>query len=124
MPLSRRGAQQSGYGFSPRGRGERVHCGAVGQREQKYAIDLEQMSPHGAAAAQAAETSRARTVVYSDKTPVAAIVPFSDLNKLEPAEPTEGGMDPLLSLCGSCRQDVFVDGILGDFGKTMLFHRH
>ncbi|MBW2528542.1 MAG: hypothetical protein JRI23_30495 [Deltaproteobacteria bacterium] len=92
-------------------------------RTKKYAIELDQMSEHGAAAAQAAESSRARTVVYCDKTPVAAIVPFDDLARLEPAQPTETGTDPLLSLCGACRQDAFVDAVLGDFGSTMLYRR-
>lgn len=92
-------------------------------RAKKYAIDLEQMSDPGAAAAQAAESSRARTVIYSDKTPVAAIVPFDELGKLEPTEPTESGSDPLLSLCGACRQDTFVDAVLADFGHTMLYRR-
>jgi hypothetical protein len=95
----------------------------VASRTQKYAIDLEQMSAHGAAAAQAAESARARTVIYCDKTPIAAIVPFDELTKLEPTEPTESGSDPLLSLCGSCRQDTFVDSVLGDFGSTMLYRR-
>ena len=97
------------------------YIAAVSARSQKYAIDLEQMSPHGAAAAQAAETTRARTVIFSDKTPVAAIVPHDDLSRLEPADPAEGGADPLLSLCGSCQQDTFVDHVLTDFGTTMLF---
>lgn len=95
----------------------------MSSRTKRYAIDLGQMSVHGAAAAQAAESSRATTIIYGDDTPVAAIVPVDELSKLAPPEPTEPGSDPLLSLCGACRQDGFVDSILGDFGATLLYRR-
>ena len=84
---------------------------------------LEQLSARGIAAAEAAELSRARTVIYRDETPIAAIVPFEDLVVLDPADPAETGPDPLLSLCGSCRQDEFVDRVAGNLNKTLLFSR-
>jgi hypothetical protein len=90
---------------------------------QKYGMPVEQLSPRGSAAAEAAELTRARTVIYRDETPIAAIVPFEDLEALDPTDPAEAGPDPLLSLCGACRQDLFVDSVIGDFGRTMLF-RH
>lgn len=89
----------------------------------KYAIELEQMSAPGAGAAEAAEGAGARTLICSDETPVAAIVPWSDVAGIEPADPGGAAVDPLLSLCGACCQDLFVDGLVTDFGKTMLFHK-
>jgi len=90
---------------------------------QKYGMAVGELSARALAAVEAAETTRARTVIYRDKTPVAAIMPIDDLEAVEPSDPAEAGPDPLLSLCGSCRQDVFADSMLGDFGKTMLFRR-
>jgi len=90
---------------------------------QKYGMAVQELSARGVAAAEAAEVSRARTIIYRDQTAIAAIVPNEDLEILDPADPGEVGPDPLLSLCGACRQDLFVDSLLGDFGKTMLFRR-
>jgi hypothetical protein len=90
---------------------------------QKYGMPLEQLTPRGIAAAEAAELNRARTIIYRDETPIAAIVPFEDLEVLDPSDPAEAGPDPLLSLCGSCRQDQFVDSVIGNLNRTMLFSR-
>ena len=90
---------------------------------QKYGMAVDQLGARGVAAAEAAELTRARTVVYRDEVPIAAIVPFEDLELLDPTDPAEAGPDPLLSLCGSCRQDLFVDSLVGDLGRTMLFRR-
>jgi hypothetical protein len=86
-------------------------------------MSVEQVATRGRAAVEAAELQRARTVVFRDASPIAAIVPSADLELLEPADPGESGPDPLLSLCGSCRHDVFVDNVLSDFNRTMLFRR-
>jgi hypothetical protein len=86
-------------------------------------MSIEQVATRGRAAVEAAEIGRSRTVVFRDASPIAAIVPVEDLQLLEPADPGESGPDPLLSLCGSCRHDVFVDTVLGDFHRTMLFRR-
>lgn len=90
---------------------------------QKYGLELDQLSAHGQAAVQAAERVGSRTVIYRDKAAVAAIVPGRDLEKLEANEPTEAGPDPLLSLCGTCSHDVFVDQMNADMSRTALFRR-
>jgi hypothetical protein len=79
---------------------------------QKYGIAVEQLTGQGQAAAQAAERIGARTIIYREKTPIAAVVPLGDLLQLEP-DPGENGDDPLLSLCGTCSSDRFVDRLSG-----------
>jgi len=88
---------------------------------QKYGIAVEQLSGPGAAAVQAAERMRARTLIYRDKIPVAAVIPVEELESLESPEPAQPGQDPLLSLCGTCNDDAFVDSLLSDLSQTMLF---
>lgn len=90
---------------------------------ERYGITVEQMSAHGKAAVRAAERLSANTVVYRDQVAVAAIVPAISLARLEPPDPGAGGEDPLLSLCGTCTDDAFVDQ-LGELGTTMLFRRY
>ncbi len=89
---------------------------------EKYGVSVDQMSPHGRAAAQAAERLQATTIVYRDKVPVAAIIPMEHLEKLDPPDPGAGGEDPLLSMCGTCNHDAFVDQMF-DLGHTILFRR-
>ncbi|MBW2456584.1 MAG: hypothetical protein JRI68_18850 [Deltaproteobacteria bacterium] len=89
---------------------------------QKYGISVDQMSEHGRAAAQAAERLQSTTVVYRDKVPVAAIIPMEDLERLDPPDPGAGGDDPLLSMCGTCNNDAFVDQ-MSDMSHTVLFRR-
>jgi hypothetical protein len=89
----------------------------------KYGIEVDQLSAHGQAAVRAAERHEARTIIYRDQVPLAAIVPASDLNKLDTPDPGESGSDPLLALAGTCHHDVFVDQFHSDLGSTMLFRR-
>lgn len=90
---------------------------------QKYGIPLEDLAGHCLDAVDAAERSRARSVVTRDGQPVAAIVPISDLDKIEPPDPALGGVDPLLALCGTCRHDEFVDTLFTDLARTNLWGR-
>jgi hypothetical protein len=87
----------------------------------KYGVDIEQLSAHGQAAVRAAEQLSARTLIFRDQVPLAAIIPVEDLDKLEPRDPGEGGADPLLSLCGKCDNDAFVDHFNSELSKTALF---
>ena len=89
---------------------------------QKYGILLEQLAPHGQAAVQAAERAGARTIIYRDKVPVAAVVPAHELNELSVSF-DDSNPDPLLSLCGTCQQDTFVDALMGELTRTVLFKR-
>jgi hypothetical protein len=88
---------------------------------QKYGLTIDQLGPHAQAAAQAAERLGARTIVYRDQVPIAAFVPMSDIAQLDPPDPGASGEDPLLSLCGTCSSDAFVDGMRGELGTTMMF---
>lgn len=90
---------------------------------QKYGIPVAEVSAHCLDAVDAAERVRARTLVTRDGHPIAAIVPMSDLDKIDPPDPAVDGVDPLLALCGTCRHDEFVDSFLGDFSRTGLWHR-
>ena len=88
---------------------------------KKFGIDVEQMSAHGRAAVRAAERMSARTIIYREQVPLAAIVPATDVAKLDPNDPGAGGDDPLLSLCGTCDNDAFVDMMNDDLSRTTLF---
>lgn len=90
---------------------------------QKYGIPLADLPAHCLDAVDAAERSRARTLVVRNGTSVAAIVPMTDLDKIDPPDPGAGGGDPLLALCGACRHDAFVDSLVADFSKTGLWQR-
>lgn len=91
--------------------------------QRTYGISIEALSPQAQSAAAAAERTLARTLIFRDGVPVAAIVSMEDVRALEPADPGESGQDPLLGLCGSCQDDFFVDALLGDFSQTVLFRR-
>ncbi len=93
---------------------------AMGQSQ--YGLEVDQLSAHGQAAVRAAEQLGARTVIFRDRLPVAALVAAEDLERLEPRDPGEGGTDPLLALCGKCDNDAFVDQF-NDLSKTRLFDR-
>ena len=58
-----------------------------------------------------------------DGHPIAAIVPMTDLDRIEPPDPGAGGVDPLMALCGACRHDDFVQGLVADFTKSGLWQR-
>jgi hypothetical protein len=79
---------------------------------QKYGIPLSDLPTHCLDAVDAAERSRARTLVTRNGQAVAAIVPMIDLDAVDPPDPGAGGADPLLALCGACRDDPFVDALL------------
>ena len=89
----------------------------------KYGIPLEALPTHCLDAIDVAERSRARTVVTRNGYAVAAIVPISDLDKIDPPDPSIGGADPLLALAGACRHDAFVDALATDLSRTGLWHR-
>ena len=67
--------------------------------------------------------SSSRTLVTRGGHAIAAIVPMTDLDKIDPPDPAVGGVDPLLALCGACRHDAFVDSLVVDFSKTGLWNR-
>ncbi len=90
---------------------------------QKYGIPFPDLPAHCQDAADAAERARARTLVVRDGHPIAAIVPMTDLDRIEPPDPGAGGVDPLLALCGACRHDEFVESLVSDFSKTGLWQR-
>lgn len=90
---------------------------------QKFGLEVAQLSAHCQAAVQAAERLHARTVIYRERVPVAAVIPVDDLERLEPSDPSDAGPDPLLSLCGTCHHDLFVDQMNADMSRTVLFRR-
>ena len=88
---------------------------------QKYGIPLGDLPGHCLDAVDAAERTRARTLVVRGAHAVAAIVPISDFDRIDPPDPGAGGQDPLLALCGSCRHDDFVDSFVSDLNQTSLW---
>jgi antitoxin (DNA-binding transcriptional repressor) of toxin-antitoxin stability system len=88
---------------------------------QKYGIPFRELPAHCQDAVDAAESARSRTLVTRDGRPVAAIVPMTDLDRIDPPDPGAGGVDPLLTLCGACRHDAFVDALVDDAGATTLW---
>ncbi len=90
---------------------------------QKYGIPFADLPAHCQDAVDASERSHARTLVTRDGQAIAAIVPMTDLDRIDPPDPSAGGVDPLLALCGACRHDAFVDSLVHDFMKTGLWHR-
>ncbi len=88
---------------------------------QKYGLTVDQLGPHGQGAAQAAERMGARTIIYRDQVPIAAVIPMSDMAQLDPPDPGQSGEDPLLSLCGTCQSDMFVEGLRGELTSTVMF---
>lgn len=89
----------------------------------KYGIPLADLPAHCLDAVDAAERTRARTLVVRSGQAVAAIVSMPDLDKIDPPDPSAGGPDPLLALCGACRHDTFVDSLVRDFSSTGLWVR-
>jgi hypothetical protein len=84
----------------------------------KYGIPLADLPSHCLDAVDAAERNHSRTLVVRGAQAVAAIVPMADLDRIDPPDPGAGGADPLLALCGKCRHDEFVDGLISDLGQT------
>lgn len=89
----------------------------------KYGIPLADLPTHCLDAVDAAERSRARTLIVREGQAVAAIVPMPDLDRVDPPDPSASGSDPLLGLCGACRHDEFVDSLTSDLSKTSLWNR-
>jgi hypothetical protein len=90
---------------------------------QKYGIPLADLPTHCVDAVEAAERARARTLIVRGGQAVAAIVPMTDVDKVDPPDPTSDGADPLLALCGACHHDAFVDSLVMDIARTGLWHR-
>lgn len=88
---------------------------------QKYGIPVTDLPAHCLDAVDAAERTRARTVVVRSGVAIAAIVSMTDLDKIDPPDPSAGTADPLLALCGACRHDAFVDSFVADFSKSGLW---
>ena len=102
----------------------RDRSGSFERVTQKYGIPFPDLPAHCQDAVDAAERAHSRTLVTRDGRAVAAIVSMPDLDRIEPPDPAgSGGVDPLLALCGACRHDEFVDGLVSDFSKTGLWQR-
>jgi hypothetical protein len=86
---------------------------------QKYGIPFPELPVHCQAAVDAAESAHARTLVTRDGRAVAAIVPMTDLDRIDPPNPAVGGVDPLLTLCGACGHDAFVDAVIDPEATTL-----
>lgn len=82
----------------------------------RFGLPLQELAARGVQAVELAERSQASTVLLRDGQPVAAIVPLDLLDRIDPPDPGASGADPLLSLCGSCRRDAFVDQYLAAIG--------
>jgi hypothetical protein len=90
---------------------------------QKYGIPVSDLPTHCLDAVDAAERARSRTLITRAGQAIAAIVPMSDLDRVDPPDPGATGVDPLLALCGTCHHDTFVDALVLDFTKTGLWNR-
>ena len=88
---------------------------------QKYGIPLADLPGHCLDAVDAAERTRARTLIVRGAQAVAALIPMADFDKIDPPDPGAAGQDPLLALCGSCRHDDFVDAFVSDLNQTSLW---
>ncbi|MSP24246.1 MAG: hypothetical protein EXR75_03585 [Myxococcales bacterium] len=77
----------------------------------EYGIAIEQLAEGAHPAVLAAERSGAHTLVFRGSQAVAAIVPMRTLIDRDGALATTDGTDPLLSLCGTCGADAFVDAL-------------
>ena len=88
---------------------------------QKYGIPFADLPTHCLDAVDAAERTRARTLIVRGAQAIAAIVPMSDFDQIDPPDPGASGQDPLLALCGACRHDDFVDSFGSDLNQTTLW---
>lgn len=88
---------------------------------QKYGIPFSDLPSHCLDAVDAAERTRARTLIVRGAQAIAAIVPMNDFDQIDPPDPGASGQDPLLALCGSCRHDSFVDAFMADLHQTTLW---
>ncbi len=74
----------------------------------KYGIPVADLPSHCLDAVDAAERSLSRTLIVRDGHAIAAIVPMSDLDRVDPPDPSVNGADPLVALAGTCQHDDFV----------------
>jgi hypothetical protein len=88
---------------------------------QKYGIPAADLPAHCLDAVDAAERTRARTLIVKGSQAVAAIVPMSDFDQIDPPDPGASGHDPLLALCGACRHDDLVEAFVSDLNETSLW---
>ncbi|MBK8253880.1 MAG: hypothetical protein IPK82_14610 [Polyangiaceae bacterium] len=88
---------------------------------QKYGIPLSDLPSHCLDAVDAAERTRARTLIVRGAQAVAAIVSMADFDQIDPPDPGASGHDPLLALCGACRHDELVDSFISDLNQTTLW---
>ncbi len=77
----------------------------------EYGLALTDLTGAAHAAALAAERTGARTLIFRGREPIAAVVPMSELAELGAAATSPDEPDPLLSLCGTCGADAFVDAL-------------
>lgn len=89
----------------------------------KYGIPLHDLPSHCLDAVDAAERSLSRTLIVREGHAVAAVVPMSDLDRIDPPDPASNGSDPLVAICGTCRHDEFVDSLTEDLAHTSMWAR-
>ena len=87
----------------------------------RYGLPLPDLAARAIDAVEAAERTQAVTVVLRDGAAVAAVVPVDVLDRVDPPDPGAMGGEPLLSLCGTCRLDTFVDQILLAAGAPLAY---
>lgn len=87
----------------------------------KYGIPIGDLPSHCLDAVDAAERNHSRTLIVRGGQSIAAIVPMADLDRIDPPDPGASGSDPLLALCGKCKHDDFVDGLMSDHGQTGIW---
>jgi hypothetical protein len=102
----------------------------------KYGIPVADLPAHCLDAVDAAERSLSRTLIVRDGHAIAAIVPMTDLDRIDPPDPAVNGTDPLVALAGTCQHDDFVSSLdmpfvpapglpqgADDLSVTTAFHR-
>jgi len=102
----------------------------------KYGIPVADLPAHCLDAVDAAERSLSRTLIVRDGHAIAAIVPMTDLDRIDPPDPAVNGADPLVALAGTCQHDDFVSSLdaphasgpglpadADDLSTTHAFHR-
>jgi hypothetical protein len=89
----------------------------------RYGIPINDLPAHCLDAVDAAERALARTLIVREGHALAAIVPMSDLDRIDPPDPAANGNDPLIAICGTCKHDEFVDSLSADLDTTSLWHR-
>ncbi|MFO0662165.1 MAG: hypothetical protein U0165_20375 [Polyangiaceae bacterium] len=78
---------------------------------KRYGLQITDLAARAMDAVEMAERAQGTTVVLRNGHPIAAIVPTEVLDRAEPPDPGASGNDPLLALCGACKQDSFVEEV-------------